>query len=197
MLIGANWSKELLEDPLSLDEIASAADDKVQHLDHRKGSRNIYKFGGTSVGSPARLCGLVSIIREERTRIVAVVVSAMGHTTDHLLDAVDLAVRGDQDGVLRVVSQIQEITLENAHETQRLLQQQLGLSGEIEDMTELIVGFFKPLRELLFGISLLQEKTSAALDTVLSYGERISATIVAVRCSRVYCRSLSVVCSFV
>lgn len=35
------------------------------------------------------------------------------------------------------------------------------------------------LRELLFGICLLQEQTAAATDTVLSFGERISATIVA------------------
>lgn len=190
MLIGANWPKELLDDAFALDGAAltapndSSLDAKCSHLDHTTGTRNVYKFGGTSVGSPERLGGLVRIVRDERPRIVAVVVSAMGHTTDHLLDAVDLAVRGEQARVLEVVDQIQALTLENAHETQRLLQQQQSSdasSEPIEDMTELVVGFFKPLRELLFGISLLQEKTAAALDTVLSYGERISATIVAVR----------------
>lgn len=189
MLVGAKWPKEILDDPLALDAALSldaatataSADGQCQHLDHRQGMRNIYKFGGTSVGSPARLCGLVNIIREERTRILAVVVSAMGHTTDHLLEAVDFAVSGEQDRVVHVVDQIQELTIVNAHETQRLLQTQLGRgNGDIEDLTVQIVEFFKPLRELLFGISLLQEKTLAALDTVLSYGERISATIVAV-----------------
>ncbi|KAF1331104.1 Bifunctional aspartokinase/homoserine dehydrogenase, partial [Globisporangium splendens] len=181
MLVGANWPKAILTDPLSLDDAALAVVVSPADLDHCTGSRNIYKFGGTSVGSPARLCGLVNIIREERPRILAVVVSAMGHTTDHLLEAVDFAVAGDQARVMKVVDDIQTLTIANAHDTQRLLNTQLGRNQDvpIEDLTAQIVEFFKPLRELLFGISLLQEKTLAALDTVLSYGERISATIVA------------------
>jgi bifunctional aspartokinase / homoserine dehydrogenase 1 len=173
-LIGSAWGIPSIPS-LSLDGVAST------DLDHRTGKRNIYKFGGTSVGSPPRLCGLVRIIREERNRVHAVVVSAMGDTTDYLLDAVDAAARGDDQAALKVVDGLVALSIENAHETQRLVQQETGATGEVEDLTSLIVDFFKPLRELLFGICLLQEKTLAALDTVLSFGERMSAQIVAVR----------------
>ncbi|KAE9354385.1 hypothetical protein PR003_g3378 [Phytophthora rubi] len=181
MLIGANWPKETLEHPLSLDgdsfSLSAAADSaQFSHLDHRNGQRNVYKFGGTSVGSPARLCGLVRIVRSERARVLAVVVSAMGHTTDYLLEAVAFAAKGDAERALQVVDKLQTLTLSNAHDTQT----ELGLELEqVEDMTDVIVQHFKPLRELLFGICLLQEQTAAATDTVLSFGERISATIVA------------------
>ncbi|KAF1795835.1 Aspartate kinase, conserved site [Phytophthora cactorum] len=160
MLIGANWPKEVLDNPLSLDgdvlSLSGAADAEFSHLDHRNGKRNVYKFGGTSVGSPARL------------------LSAMGHTTDYLLEAVAFAAKGDADSALKVVDKIQALTLTNAHDTQKELEVE-----EIEDMTEVIVNHFKPLRELLYGICLLQEQTAAATDTVLSFGERISANIVA------------------
>ncbi|CAH0484245.1 unnamed protein product [Peronospora farinosa] len=176
MLIGANWSKEVLVDPISLttNDTLSLSTAKLSHLDHCNGKRNVYKFGGTSVGSPSRLCGLVHIVRNERERILAVVVSAMGHTTDHLLKAATLAAKGDADNALKVVDMLQALTLTNAHETQKELQVE-----QFEDMTDVIVDHFKPLRELLFGISLLEELTTAATDTVLSYGERISANIVA------------------
>ncbi|KAG7375997.1 hypothetical protein PHYPSEUDO_014697 [Phytophthora pseudosyringae] len=171
MLIGANWPQEVLAHPLLLDGDAPT---EFSHLDHRKGARNVYKFGGTSVGSPARLRGLVRIVRDERARVLAVVVSAMGHTTDYLLEAVALAAKGDAEGALQVVDRIQALTLTNAHETQKQLEVE-----HVEDMGALVADHFKPLRELLFGICLLQEQTAAATDTVLSFGERISATIVA------------------
>ncbi|ETI30801.1 hypothetical protein F443_22124 [Phytophthora nicotianae P1569] len=178
MLIGANWPKEVLDNPLSLDgdvlSLSGAAGAEFSHLDHRNGQRNVYKFGGTSVGGPARLCGLVRIVREERDRVLAVVVSAMGHTTDYLLEAVAFAAKGDADSALKVVDKIQAQTLINAHDTQKELEVE-----DIEDMSEVIVNHFKPLRELLYGICLLQEQTTAATDTVLSFGERISANIVA------------------
>ncbi|POM73538.1 Bifunctional aspartoKinase/homoserine dehydrogenase [Phytophthora palmivora] len=156
MLIGANWPKEILENPLSLDgDTFSLSSKEFSHLDHRKGTRNVYKFGGTSVGSPSRLCGLVRIVRDERERVLAVVVSAMGHTTDYLLEAVKFAAKGDADEALKVVDKLQTLTLTNAHETQKELEVE-----NVEDMTEL-------------------EQTAAATDTVLSFGERISATIVA------------------
>ncbi|CEG45402.1 aspartate kinase [Plasmopara halstedii] len=173
MLIGANWPKEILVNSFSLDDNSISQRD-FSHLDHRNGTRNVYKFGGTSVGSPARLCGLVRIVREERQRVLAIVVSAMGCTTDYLLEAVAFAAKGDADSALKVVDKIQTLTITNAHDTQKQLEVE-----NIVDLSEVILSHFKSLRELLFGISLLQEQTVAATDTVLSFGERISATIVA------------------
>ncbi|RLN81959.1 hypothetical protein BBJ28_00009428, partial [Nothophytophthora sp. Chile5] len=188
MLIGANWPSAILDNPLSLDgdaPLSPQEQEPFSHLDHRRGKRNVYKFGGTSVGSPERLCGLVRIVREERERVLAVVVSAMGDTTDYLLEAVAFAAKGDSESARQVVDKLQALTLSNAHDTQRQLLD--GKEQEVEDMTVMIVDFFKPLRELLFGICLLQEQTAAATDTVLSFGERISATIVALN-AVLFCR---------
>lgn len=170
-LIGSSWVG-LAMPPLALGGDTS--------LDHTRGTKNIYKFGGTSVGSPSRLCGLVRIVRSERARIHAVVVSAMGDTTDYLLDAVDAAVLGGSMRAIEIVDGLVALSITNAHETQTLVQEELGLDAQpVEDMTALITEFFKPLRELLFGVSLLQEKTKATMDVVLSFGERMSAQIVA------------------
>jgi aspartate kinase len=47
----------------------------------------VQKFGGTSVGSPERICAVARRIAEDHAagRSLVVVVSAMGHTTDELL----------------------------------------------------------------------------------------------------------------
>ncbi|MFN5497112.1 MAG: aspartate kinase, partial [bacterium] len=47
----------------------------------------VQKFGGTSVGDPARIARCAARIKERRDQghDVVVVVSAMGHTTDELI----------------------------------------------------------------------------------------------------------------
>ncbi|EQC32508.1 hypothetical protein SDRG_09834 [Saprolegnia diclina VS20] len=146
-------------------------------LDHTLGVRNVYKFGGTSVGSPDRLFQLVSLVKAERRRVIAVVVSAMAKNTDLLLDAAALAAAGNIDDALLLIDRVQAITVQNANETQTRI---LGDGhASFVDMTDEITAFHVPLRQLLLGMSLLREKTQAALDTILSFGERISATIVA------------------
>ena len=47
----------------------------------------VQKFGGTSVGSPARIQAIASIIAEKKAQgcDLVVVVSAMGQTTDELI----------------------------------------------------------------------------------------------------------------
>lgn len=41
--------------------------------------------------------------------------------------------------------------------------------------------FFQPLREILRGIFYLREQTAQALDKVMAFGERLSASLIAVR----------------
>ncbi|RHY82322.1 hypothetical protein DYB37_001412 [Aphanomyces astaci] len=146
------------------------------NLNYTQGTRNVFKFGGTSVGSPERLFQLVTIVKAERKRVMSVVVSAMGKNTDLLLDAASAAASGDIDAALALIDRVEELTIRNANDTQRLI---LGDNKPIEDLTKDIQAFHVPLRQLLLGVSLLREQTLAALDTVLSFGERISATIVA------------------
>jgi len=61
--------------------------------------RRVLKFGGTSLGEPERVARAADLVaREAATGPVAVVVSAMGQTTDQLLAAASRAAQGDEQG---------------------------------------------------------------------------------------------------
>ena len=132
-------------------------------------TRTVLKFGGTSVASPTAL--------ESVARIVAglagdriVVVSASAGTTDALHAAARSAEAGDADEAERVLR-----ALAKAHSN--LVADLLGVSGgetlrEIADVTERTVG-------LLRSVAMLRECTARTLDAIVSYGERVSAPIVA------------------
>ena len=55
----------------------------------------VLKFGGSSLGNPAALARALDLVAQElKEGSVALVVSAMGDTTDELLEAVDAAAQG-------------------------------------------------------------------------------------------------------
>ena len=67
----------------------------------------VMKFGGTSVGSAARMkaaCDLIAAYAADRP--VTAVVSAMSKITDLLLDTTRFAEAGDQDGIDRNLAQL-------------------------------------------------------------------------------------------
>ena len=70
----------------------------------------VMKFGGSSVANAERIKHVASIINAYKEKRPAVVLSAMGDTTDHLLEAADKAV----DGVVDVagVAKLHEETAE-------------------------------------------------------------------------------------
>jgi len=59
----------------------------------------VYKFGGTSVGSPERFRALVPLISDGETKIV--VLSAMAGTTNELVEISGLFSSGDREGAVR------------------------------------------------------------------------------------------------
>ena len=64
----------------------------------------VMKFGGSSVANAERIKHVASIIKAYKDKKPVVVLSAMGDTTDHLLDAADKAVTGivDISGVAKL-----------------------------------------------------------------------------------------------
>ena len=64
----------------------------------------VMKFGGSSVANAERIKHVASIIKAYKEKRPIVVLSAMGDTTDHLLEAADLAVSGvvDVKGVAKL-----------------------------------------------------------------------------------------------
>ena len=115
----------------------------------------VMKFGGSSVANAERIKHVASIIKAYKDKKPVVVLSAMGDTTDHLLDAADKAVTGIVD-----ISGVAKLHEDTAKE--------LGVNT---DSIELLLN---ELKQLLTGISMLKELTKRTRDYLVSFGERMS-----------------------
>lgn len=118
------------------------------------------KFGGSSVADADRIRHVASIIKAYKDEKPVVVLSAMGDTTDHLLEAADIAVNGEVD-----ISGVEKLHRETA--------EKLGI--KIEAIDELL----EELTQLLTGISMLKELTKRTRDYLVSFGERMSVRMMA------------------
>ena len=123
------------------------------------------KFGGSSVANADRIRHVAEIIQAYKNERPVVVLSAMGDTTDHLLEAADEAVLGKVD-----IAKIETLHRETAKE--------LGV-----DVPE-IAGLLEELKTLLTGISMLKELTKRTRDYLVSFGERMSVRMMAAYLSK-------------
>jgi aspartokinase/homoserine dehydrogenase 1 len=139
----------------------------------------VFKFGGTSLGTAERLARVVEIIAAERAcGPLAVVVSALGHTTDWLIEAADLAAAGRDDDAERVIDRTVDLVTSVGLEVARALEREHGRAADAPAITPLVRETLAPLRHLLRGVSLLRERTPQTLDLVMSFGERLSARVI-------------------
>lgn len=131
----------------------------------------VMKFGGTSVGAPDRIAGVVRLIREAASSDrVLVVVSAFGGVTTALIQAATRAARGDGSWA-NDLDQISERHLDAART--------LAGSEEREGLEAQLGAMFEETRGQLQGAFLVRECTARTLDGILSLGERASALVVA------------------
>ncbi len=139
----------------------------------------VMKFGGTSVGSAANISQVLAIIeRESRLRPLSIVVSALGHTTDLLIEAVSFAAAGEMSQAETVVDRIEESTISNGKGVFAGLAKGASAAAQKSDLIEHTRQVLAPLRQLLRGVSIVREKTPQTLDQVMSFGERISASTI-------------------
>lgn len=142
---------------------------------HRQSFR-VLKFGGSSVGRQDRLFHVIERILAEYERgPTAVVVSAMGDTTDWLLDAAALAAKDDLPSAERIVDRASDLATSNGLAVLSRFAQSRAVPSQ-PSFTLVARELLSPLRKLLLGISLRREQTHQATDLVLSFGERLSAT---------------------
>jgi len=120
----------------------------------------VMKFGGSSVANADRIKHVASIIKAYAHKNPIVVLSAMGDTTDHLLEAADIAVTGEVN-----FSQVEKLHLETA--------EILGVNKEP------VIELLEELKNLLTGISMLKELTKRTRDYLVSFGERLSVRMMA------------------
>jgi aspartate kinase len=122
----------------------------------------VMKFGGSSVANAERIRHVADIVKSRIDRKPVLVLSAMGDTTDHLLEAGDTAFRRG----LVSFDLVEKIHLE----TIKKLKLPAEAKNEIKPLLE-------ELRSLLSGISLLRELTPRTRDYLVSFGERFSVRI--------------------
>jgi aspartokinase/homoserine dehydrogenase 1 len=127
----------------------------------------VLKFGGTSVGSPEAIRALVSIAKNSGERIF--VVSAFAGITDSLLQAAQCASEGLEWRPL----------FEAIAERHRSMIAALLNSSFKETARATTEALLEELSSLLLGISLVGDLSPRTLDLIASFGERMSAGIVA------------------
>jgi aspartate kinase len=131
----------------------------------------VMKFGGTSVGSAARMRIAARLAAEERARRpVAIVVSAMSKITDLLLDAMRHAEAGDAAGLERDVAALRE----RHHDACRELLPEERHAPVRMEIERLIADFERIAR----GMAMLNMRPPRSVDEAVSTGERLSALLI-------------------
>ncbi|MDR1858959.1 MAG: bifunctional aspartate kinase/homoserine dehydrogenase I [Treponema sp.] len=132
----------------------------------------VLKFGGTSVGSSGGIGQIIGILKDGNNaeHIPVVVVSAFSGVTDNLINLARLAEAGEASPS----DQLKEIASRHRAVVTHFLKGDDRKSA-IADINGLMV----ELSHILDGISLLGELSDRTLDLVMSFGERLSASLLA------------------
>ncbi|MGC1243392.1 MAG: bifunctional aspartate kinase/homoserine dehydrogenase I [Chryseosolibacter sp.] len=130
----------------------------------------VLKFGGSSVATPARIRAVIEIIKPYLSADVAVVFSAFGGVTDELLEISKLALDGNANYSQRA-DQLEKRHLDAVRELISIQKQSSILAQVKIKMNE--------LEDVLHGVYLVKERTPRTLDYIMSFGERLSAFVIA------------------
>ncbi len=127
----------------------------------------VLKFGGTSVGTIDSLRSVKSIV-ERCDEPVIVVVSALGGFTDKLIATAKAATAGED-----YLPVFQTMIDRHHNIIEGIVPQQYQ-----EEITEKVDILLDELGNIYKGISLIRDLSTRTLDIVVSYGERLSSTII-------------------
>jgi aspartate kinase len=129
----------------------------------------VMKFGGSSVESKAAVERVTGIVKSYQERRPIVVVSAMGKTTNNLLQAAHEAAAGRRDQALTLIDELRSQHLTHG----------LGLAGAFSaELDRYIRAHFEWLDELVKGLSVVGELSPRSTDAIASVGERLSSLVV-------------------
>jgi aspartate kinase len=127
----------------------------------------VMKFGGSSVADAEHIRRVAEIVQERLGKKPIVVLSAMGDTTDFLLEAAEKALDIGPDSVEFSVEKIRDAHLNALRD----LELSKTLTPDLRDLLDELAG-------LLAGISLIKELTARTRDYLVSFGERLSVRVV-------------------
>ncbi len=130
----------------------------------------VMKFGGSSLESAKAIQRVASIVRDHTERRPAVVVSAMGRTTDGLLNIARLSAAGNRQAAERELAKLRQFHLTEAA--------YLARAAQAVWLDRQICGLFDELEQVLQEVAESRALTPRLSDAVLSFGERLSSVIV-------------------
>ncbi|HVH15508.1 MAG TPA: aspartate kinase [Candidatus Angelobacter sp.] len=130
------------------------------------------KFGGSSLANAARIRNAARIVQRFLPgNKMVVVASAMNDTTDRLVEIGELARKGENARVRKILSRIQTLHIKTARAA--------STKKTRRELLDLIDRLNRDLEKTVEGISHLRELTPRSRDYLLSFGERLSAPILA------------------
>lgn len=133
----------------------------------------VLKFGGTSVASIPKIDQALTIAEKSLDQCPVLVSSAMGDTTDLLVDITGSATTGNREATKRSLDTIRETHLQAA---KAIESEELRKSCESD-----IQNYIREIESLATGVSLIQECSPRTQDAILAFGELMSTRIIAAR----------------
>ena len=133
----------------------------------------VMKFGGTSVATGENIRRVANIVADsvKKDCRVVVVVSALAGITNQLVEEADQAKKKDE-------KQIQEFTRKLVEKHVATATEAIENKSIQKEVEQVIKKTVSELEKVLTGICYVGEITSKSIDYVLSFGERLSASIV-------------------
>lgn len=131
----------------------------------------VLKFGGSSVSAPQRIKSVIDIVKPRlEAEKICLVFSAFGGVTDVLIQISQQALNG-QAAYKDELAKLEQRHLDAVRELLSLQKQSSVLAQVKVTINE--------LGDILHGIFLVKERTPRSLDYIMSFGERLSAYIIA------------------
>ena len=132
----------------------------------------VLKFGGTSVGSVKSILSVKRIVEKEaRSQPIVVVVSALGGITDQLISTSQLAKDGNEEWKRSF-----EAMVDRHH---KMIDTIITDTNDREQLFNKVDALLEQLHSIYYGVYLIHDLSQKTLDTIVSYGERLSSNIVA------------------
>ncbi|MDW8345883.1 MAG: aspartate kinase [Bacteroidia bacterium] len=130
----------------------------------------VMKFGGASVKDAQAVRNVANILAQHPQRPLIFVVSAMGKTTNNLVELAELSRKYKKEEALTQYQKIRDFhfsIIDNLFE-----------KNTTHAVYEEVEKYFTEIQEVIQGITLLREFPFHLHDRIVSFGELISATIV-------------------
>ncbi|MEZ4910797.1 MAG: bifunctional aspartate kinase/homoserine dehydrogenase I [Saprospiraceae bacterium] len=132
----------------------------------------ILKFGGSSVGTPQRIENILNLLETyvNRGDDFSVVFSAFSGITDQLIALGTQASEGDEN----YKKLLNNLKIRHIEAAEYLLSHHSFL-----ETRRVLDDYFNTLGDMLRGVFLVREASARTMDYILSFGERLSNTIIA------------------